>query len=502
MDGVGAQGDKMRNMTPVAKNENAGAQDPSITASVPLCVDLDGTLLNTDTLLEAILQLLRRSLLHGLQLCAWLLRGRAALKSEVARRIDLDASRLPVNEELLGWLRAQRDLGRKLVLCTAAPQSFARAVADHFELFDEVLASDDRHNLSGRKKGQRLAVLYGEGQFDYAGNALRDLQVWKHARAAIVVTPTLPLVLRLRRVPRVERVFRRNGGRGRPLLRTLRVHQWAKNVLVFVPALAAQVLWHPQVLLQSVLAFAAFCLAASGTYIVNDLLDLDSDRRHPSKRTRPLASGRLQITEGIAAAAALIGTSLVIGYLLLGGLFLAAQCAYIFVTLWYSVDLKRRAGADILCLAGLYTLRILAGSAATHIPPSFWLLAFSMFLFLSLAAAKRSTELAGLESRNQDQAPGRGYVVSDLPVLLAFGVAAAYCSVLVLALYLFSRAEVQYAHPQVLWLLCPVFLYWVSRVWLKTHRRQLHEDPVVFALTDWPSRIVAVAFVTIAWLAT
>jgi 4-hydroxybenzoate polyprenyltransferase/phosphoserine phosphatase len=465
-------------------------------------VDLDGTLLKTDTLLEGILLLLRRGLLHGLQLFAWLFRGRAGLKLEVARRVSLDVSRLPVNEEFLAWLRSERARGRRLVLCTAAPESFAQAVASHFGLFDEVLSSDGRHNLSGRNKGERLAAQFGAGQFDYAGNALRDLPVWKHARAAIVVTPTLPLTVQMRRVPRVEQTFSRSDGGVRIWLRALRVHQWAKNVLVFVPALAAQMLWQPQVLWQCVLAFAAFCLAASGTYIVNDLLDLDSDRRHPSKRTRPLASGRLQITEGVAAAAALIGTSLLLGYQLLGGLFLAAQCAYIFITLWYSLDLKRRAGADILCLAGLYTLRILAGSAATHIPPSFWLLAFSMFLFLSLAAAKRSTELAGLETRNEDQAPGRGYRVTDLPLLLAFGVAAAYSSVLVLALYLFSRAEVQYSHPQVLWLLCPVFLYWVSRVWLKTHRRQLHEDPVVFALTDWPSRLVAVAFVAIAWLAT
>jgi 4-hydroxybenzoate polyprenyltransferase len=247
---------------------------------------------------------------------------------------------------------------------------------------------------------------------------------------------------------------------------------------------------------------AAFCLAASGMYIVNDLLDLDSDRQHPRKRVRPLASGDLQIAEGIAAAAALVVVSLAIGYLLLGILFLAVLCGYILVTLWYSLDLKRRAGADILCLASLYTLRIIAGSAATHIEPSFWLLAFSMFLFLSLAAAKRSMELAGVELRSEQQAPGRGYVVSDLPLLLAFGVAAAYSSVLVLALYIYSRAEILYAHTQVLWLLCPVLLYWVSRVWLKTHRRQLHEDPVVFALMDWPSRLVAVACVAIIWLAT
>jgi len=475
-------------------------REPEATA-VPLCVDLDGTLLRTDTLLEAVLQLLRRSLLHGLQLLAWLFRGRAGFKSEVAHRVDLDLARLPVNEEFLGWLRSEKARGRRLVLCTAATESFADTIASHFDLFDDVLASDGCLNLSGRHKGERLATKYGPGRFDYAGNALRDVGVWKLARAAIVVTPTLPLALALRRVPRVARVFNRPGSRGRSWLRAIRVHQWAKNVLVFVPALAAQLLWQPPVFMQCLLAFVAFGLVASGTYVVNDLLDLDADRRHPTKRSRPFANGDLQITEGMGGAALLICSSLLFGYLLLGGLFLLALCGYVVATLWYSLDLKRRAGADILCLAGLYTLRILAGSAATHIPPSFWLLAFSMFLFLSLAAAKRSTELAGLESRSERHAPGRGYAVSDLPLLLAFGVAAAYCSVLVLALYVFSGAEAQHARPQVLWLLCPVFLYWVSRVWLKTHRRQLHEDPVVFALTDWPSRVVAVASVAILWLA-
>ena len=489
-------------MTEVTRGANAEDAGQSAAVGVPLCVDLDGTLLRTDTLLEAALVLLHRSLWRGLQLLAWLFRGRAGFKAEVARRVELDVQHLPVNAEFLDWLRAQKVQGRRLVLCTAANESVAAAVASHFGLFDEVLASDSRLNLSGHRKGERLAALYGVGGFDYAGNGLRDLAVWKFARAAIVVAPTLPLALRLRKVPRVARVFTQPGCRLRSWLRAVRPHQWTKNVLVFVPALAGHVLLQPQVFLQCVLAFLAFGLVASGTYLINDLLDLTADRRHPTKRSRPFANGDLQITEGLAGAVLLTGGGLLLGYSMLNGLFLLALCGYMLATLWYSADLKRRAGADILCLAGLYTLRILAGSAATHVPPSFWLLAFSMFLFLSLAAAKRSTELSGLESRSARQAPGRGYVVSDLPLLLAFGVAAAYCSVLVLALYLFSQAQAEYSRPQVLWLLCPVFLYWVSRVWLKTHRRQLHEDPVVFALTDWPSRFVALACVAIIWFAT
>ncbi len=407
-------------MTEVTREANAGEAGPSGAAGVPLCVDLDGTLLRTDTLLEAVLVLLHRSLWHGLQLLAWLFRGRAGFKAEVARRVELDVEHLPVNAQFLDWLREQKALGRRLVLCTASNESVAASVGRHFGLFDEVLASDGGLNLSGHRKGERLAALYGMRGFDYAGNALRDLAVWEFARAAIVVAPTLPLARRLRKVPRVARVFTQPGGRLRSWLRAVRPHQWAKNVLVFVPALAGHVLLQPQVFLQCVTAFVAFGLVASGTYVINDLLDLGADRRHPTKRSRPFANGDLQITEGLAGALLLTGGGLLLGYSMLNGLFLLALCGYVVATLWYSADLKRRAGADILCLAGLYTLRILAGSAATHVPPSFWLLAFSMFLFLSLAAAKRSTELSGLESRSAHQAPGRGYLVSDLPLLRVF----------------------------------------------------------------------------------
>jgi 4-hydroxybenzoate polyprenyltransferase len=480
---------------------DTGASRRRAAPAVPLCVDLDGTLLKTDTLLEGILQLLHSNLLRGLSLLGWLLRGRAVLKAEVARHVDLDVAQLPVHEDFLRWLAQEKQQGRKIVLCTAAAESHARAIAARFGLFDAVLSSDATHNLSGRTKAARLVAEFGAGNFDYAGNAARDLSVWRAAHAAVVVSPTLPLAIQARRIPRVERIFARPAGRTRAWLRAARVHQWAKNVLVFVPAVAAHMIGEPRILAQSCVAFLAFCLAASGTYIINDLLDLSADRSHPAKRLRPFASGDLGAAEGIGAAAGLIGLSLAIGYVWLSGAFLVVLCGYILGTLWYSLELKRRPGADIFCLAALYAGRILGGSAATGIEPSFWLLAFAMFLFLSLAAAKRATELAGLESRSEQQAPGRGYTVSDLPLLLAFGVASAYTSVLVLALYVFSRAEVLYSRPKVLWLLCPVLLYWVSRVWLKTHRRQLHEDPVVFALTDRPSQLVGLVCIALVWLA-
>jgi len=290
-------------------------------------------------------------------------------------------------------------------------------------------------------------------------------------------------------------------GVARSWLAALRVHHWVKNLLVFVPAAAAKLLLDPLVLPQACTAFVAFCLVASGGYIVNDLVDLSSDRVHPIKRQRPFAKGELRVPHGVIGAAILTGAGLAIGYGWLGWQFVTIQAAYLAGSLWYSLDMKRRAVIDILFLAGLYTLRILAGGAATGIMPSFWLLAFSMFLFLSLAAAKRSAELAALQARSEQRAPGRGYSVDDLPLLLASGVAAAYSSVLVLALYVFLEASTLYSRPEVLWLLCPAVLFWVSRIWLKAQRRQLDEDPLVFAFTDVPSVAAGILCIVLVLLA-
>lgn len=286
-----------------------------------------------------------------------------------------------------------------------------------------------------------------------------------------------------------------------PWIRAIRPHHWAKNALVFVPAAAAHTLGDPAVLAQSVLAFVAFCLVASGTYVVNDILDREFDRSHPTRRQRPIAAGELSVPAARAGAVGLIVAGFAVGYFWLDWPFLGVLGGYLLVTLWYSLQLKQRPVTDILCLAALYTGRILAGSAATGIEPSFWLLAFSMLLFFSLAGAKRATELAGLASRSEQQAPGRGYTVGDLPLLVVFGVASAYASVLLLALYLNARADVLYARPVLLWLLCPALLYWVSRIWLKTYRQELHEDPVVFALTDRPSVAVALICAALVWFA-
>ncbi len=304
----------------------------------------------------------------------------------------------------------------------------------------------------------------------------------------------------LRLVSRARHVAVRDGGM-KAWLRAIRPHHWAKNTLVLIPAAAAHTLADPVVLTQCALAFAAFSLMASGTYLINDVMDAESDRSHPTKQRRPVANRELTVRSALTGAVLLIGAALAISWFTLAPIFLVVLAGYLALTLWYSFDLKQRAMVDILCLAALYTGRILAGSAATGIDPTFWLLAFSMLLFFSLAAAKRATELGGLASTSERQAPGRGYTVRDLPLLVVFGVVSAYASVLLLALYVNARGGEMYARPMLLWLLCPALLYWVSRIWLKTYRQELHEDPVVFALTDRASLAVAFVCAALLWFA-
>ena len=467
-------------------------------APVPLCVDLDGTLIRTDLLAESAMSLVRRNPLYLLRFGAWLLRGKAHLKREIAQRTEVDVTSLPYDERVLAWLRAEA-AERPRVLCTASDRKFADAVALHVGGFHEVLASDGVNNLSGAAKGEQLSQRFGERAFDYAGNEARDLHVWSRARRAIIVNAPASLMRRASAVSEVERVFERDGGQLRAWLRALRLHQWLKNLLVFLPLLTAHLVLDPDALLRTILAFVSFGLCASGVYLLNDLLDLDADRRHPRKRLRPFAAGTLPITSGLVAAPLLTLAAFALA-LSISKLFALALAAYYVTTLAYSFGLKRIAMLDTVVLAGLYTIRILAGTAALRIGVSFWLLAFSMFLFLSLAMIKRYTELDTLLKNGDTRSAGRGYAVDDLPLVQSLGSTSGYLAVLVLALYINSTAsELLYRHPPVLWLLCPLLLYWISRAWLIAHRGNMHDDPVVFALTDRTSRLLlAIAVVIVA----
>jgi len=456
---------------------------------IPLCVDLDGTLIRTDMLLESALALLRKNPAYALKFGMWLLRGKAHLKREIAARTQLDASLLPYNAPLVAWLRGEA-AQRRQVLCTASDSKFADAVAAHIGGFDEVLASDGIHNLAGEKKADALRERFGDHGFDYAGNATPDLAVWRHARRGIVVNATSSLAKRAADIVEVERVFEDAPGGLRVWLKALRLHQWLKNLLVFLPLFASHRAFNPDAILASLLAFLSFGLCASGVYLLNDLLDLEADRNHPRKRLRPFAAGTLPITAGLVAAPLLTVASFTLA-LAVGPRFALVLLGYYALTLGYSFGVKRIAMLDMVVLAALYTVRIVAGTVAIQAALSFWLLAFSMFLFLSLAMIKRYTELRAMLLQGRNRAGGRGYQVDDLQLIQSLGGASGYLAVLVLALYINSTAsEALYRHPQVLWLLCPMLLYWISRVWLIAHRGAMHDDPVVFALTDGVSRIV------------
>ncbi len=452
-------------------------------AGVPLCVDLDGTLTPVDTLHESLLSMARRAPAFMLRLPAWLVQGKAAFKQAVSKHAQIDASTLPLRQDLLDWLKVQRQDGRCLVLVTASTRSVAEAVAEQLKLFDEVIASDAHQNLAGERKRSALVARFGEKGFDYVGNEPKDRAVWRSSRQAIVVG-NRSLVDGARRVAAVSRVFPVQGPSLRLWLKAARLHQWVKNVLIFLPALLAHSIFKPEVLLQSGLAFLAYGLCASSVYLINDLLDLASDRRHPRKRLRPFASGALSARSGVLVALALLAAAIVIA-LEVGPRFCAVLAGYYAVTWAYSVRLKRAAIVDVMTLAGLYTLRIIAGAAATGIPPSFWLLAFAIFMFLSLGIVKRYTELYDASRAGTGGGHGRGYGAEDLGLLMSLGTAAGYCAVVVMALYINSSdSQLLYKHSRALWLICPLMLYWISRVWLLTSRGQMHDDPVVFAVRD------------------
>jgi len=458
----------------------------------PLCIDCDGTLLRTDLLHEAVF-LLAKQYPQGLFLLPiWLLRGKVYLKERLAQHVSFDWSTLPYHEDVLALIAEAREHGRKIVLATASPRAWADGIAEYLGIFDDVIATENGMNLSGVNKAQQLVSLHGDKGFDYAGNGRSDIPVWKRARRAVVVSSSASLIASGHALADVSHVFPSKQAGPMTYLRALRVHQWLKNLLVWVPLFAAHKAGSLEGMLDAGLAFVAFSLCASAVYVLNDLLDLESDRQHVRKRKRPFASAHIPLWQGTLMVPLLLCLSVGIA-LLLPKEFLIVLAAYFTMTLVYSVRLKRQVIVDVMLLAGLYTMRIIAGAAATNIVPSFWLLAFSMFIFLSLAMVKRYSELLITLQQSKQEAAGRGYLVDDLPVLMSIGVSAGMGAVLVLALYL-NNPETNAMYPNKLWLWAvpPILLYWVSRMWMKTHRGQVDDDPVVFAARDWQSLAVLV----------
>jgi len=459
-------------------NHHAPAQP--LPDTTPLVVDLDGTLLYSDTLWEALLLMLKLHCWQLWRLPLWLLRGKAGFKAAIARQVALNPATLPYDHGLLHQLGLERAAGRPLVLATGAQASYAEAIAAHTGIFDQVLASTEDINLTSSNKAATLTALYGQGGYDYIGNARADLPVWLTSRHAYSVTSR---PFRLADGRQTRHMGSRRAGALGALLQAMRPRQWLKNLLVFVPMLSAHAI-NAATLLPSLSAFIAFSLCASSAYLLNDALDAHDDRLHPVKRKRPIAAGQLPLPLALCSSPLLALAAL--AWCASQDWLLALMVAVYFVcTLSYSLLLKRLLMIDIVALAILYTLRILGGCAATRIEPSFWLLAFSFFIFLSLALLKRYSELFNLHRQGKDKTSGRGYTTADKAPISIMGVNSAFLSVLIFMLY-FNSASVLVMYRRPHWLLgiVPLLVFWLGRLWTLAFRGQVNEDPVLYVSRD------------------
>jgi 4-hydroxybenzoate polyprenyltransferase/phosphoserine phosphatase len=475
--------------------------ESKVEKSKPLCVDLDGTLVKSDTLVDSLLVLARTHPLLLWRLPGQVLRGKAQFKSFVTENVVLDVVHLPYNRTLLRFLQQEHARGREIYLATGADIRLAQRVADHLGIFDGVLGSDGVRNLTGNRKLESLRNRLGGNDFVYVGNDTPDLPLMAGAAESMVANPSRRLKSKLRArgiIP--SRAFAEQSALWRSLVKALRPHQWAKNLLVLLPPLLAHN-HSAHLLIAALLAFFCICCTASGTYLANDLLDIETDRRSAKKRLRPFASGDLAPAHGLVVAVLLLVMGFA-GAQLLPIEFTYWLLLYLVSTLAYSLYLKRIALVDVVVLSGLYTLRLLAGGAATNTPISHWLAGFAIFLFLSLAIVKRFAELENLRLTGMQLKNGRGYLMSDIEQIRAFGTASAFAAVVVFANYI-SGPDVMalYHHPRRLWLIVPCMVLWLCRVWLLASRGELDEDPVAFALTDAASLVIGMGVVAIVFLA-
>ena len=470
-------------------------------SQLPLCVDLDGTLVKTDTLLELTVRVIKRSPWLLFLLPFWLAAGKHILKKNLAQRCTLEVSLLPVNPDFLTYLKTEHQTGRQLYLVTGAHETVARDIASYYGLFTDVFATDDSGNLTGKRKAARLVDAFGAKQFAYAGNDTVDYPVWEQAGECVLVNATPAVTAAAsRRFTFAEKLDLRARLSPKVLLKAIRMHQWAKNALIFVPLLASHNIADTERMLHTLLAFLAFGCCASFSYIINDIGDLDADRKHHSKYRRPFASGAVTITTGLIMALVLLAITVFIAAGLSQG-FILTLLAYFLITNAYTLRLKYVPILDVAILAGLYTIRVIAGGFAAETTTSFWLLVFSCFIFFSLAIVKRVSELLNIETEDGKAVACRGYWTSDIPVLNSLGTSSAMIAVLVLALYINSPSiRVLYSSPRYLWFACPLIALWLGRVWLITGRGQMHDDPVVFALRDrasWLLFAIAGAFIVV-----
>lgn len=469
----------------------------------PLCVDLDGTLVATDTLWESVVWLLKHKLHLVPLLPLWIFYGKAYFKDRVAQHVVLDPSCLPYRRDVIQLIIQSKSQGRNIVLASASHRTIVDNIARYLNLFSESLASDRFTNLSGLTKRQVLESRYGFRGFDYVGDSIVDLPVWEGAEIAYAVVPTKQVLTKARLVGANLQVITERRFSVSSITEALRCFQWLKNGLLFVPLLTSHRILEFPALEKAGIAFIAMSLCASGIYLVNDLLDIDVDRKHPRKQSRPFASGALPLSFGCVVSPALVLSAFAVAIASLSITFTLGLGTYVVLTSAYSFLLKRYAIIDVIVLASLYTLRILLGGVVTSIPISTWLLAFSMFLFLSLALVKRFAEATLAGQSVEAKLGGRGYLKSDSEMLKTMGITSGFLSVLVFAFYV-SSPEIYhlYTNPSLLWLACPALLYWLSRIWLLASRGQVVDDPLDYAVRDLSTYFTGSFILIILWVAS
>jgi 4-hydroxybenzoate polyprenyltransferase len=466
-------------------------------------VDLDGTLLATDTLWELLVQYLCDKPWGFFTLFAWVFSGKARFKAKLAAVTVLDVESLPYRSECLDWLLAEKQSGRLIFLATGANAKVANAVAEHLKIFDGVIASDSSSNVTGSTKAERIASILGTESYDYAGNSHVDIAVWRKSLSAIVVAPDAGVIAALKRqnIP-VKRHIAAPVVTLRTWMKALRVHQWMKNLLVFTPLLTSHRILDLPALAHALCGFAVFSLVASSTYLVNDLLDLTADRRHLTKSKRPMAAGLISIPAAISVALLLLVAAGLLS-ILLPWQAATLVLGYSLATLLYSSVIKKMLVADVVMLAVFYTARLLYGGLATGIEISIWTLAFCAFSFFSLAAAKRINDLAKASLRGSESLRHRAYQSQDRNALVASAASTSNVAVLVLILYINSQqGERLYHHPQWLWLICVPLLYWFNRILTLANRGSLADDPILFAAKDTATYVVLACVALISFIAT
>lgn len=457
------------------------------TCNEPLFVDLDGTFTKTDLLFEGAFNIIKSNPFMIMAMLFWLVKGRSYLKYKIASHSNVDVALLPLNPEFESFVRSESTRGRKIYLATATNEKYAERIIKKHDIFDGFIASDRNINLKGKEKLKKILDI--SEKFAYAGNDAVDFKIFKESSQSILVNPTRS-ALKLSKKNRVDKTFDNTKFSLSVWMKQLRIHQWLKNALIFVPLVVSGLFTDINSVGLSVIAFFSFSFLASSTYILNDLVDLDSDRSHPRKSKRPLAAGSISIPQSIIVGSTLLLSAFFMG-VMIGPMYLLVLTGYLLLTLFYSMKLKEYIGMDVVALAMLYTVRILAGSAAIDVVVSFWLFAFSIFIFLSLALVKRCSELRSMALEGKVYAKGRDYGVDDYELLKSFGSSSSLVAVLMFCFYINNNVLTnQYQEPSLLWLITPALCYWLMRMWIKTHRGEMHDDPIVFALKDKGSIVI------------